>query len=370
MRGLIPDSHAIPCLHTDPRHTRVVPTDLVCMACMVPRSRQTPSLVRVFFGVGIYFSAYEKLVSLGLPKQQDGSSYVVSATDSARTQQQERGSDTAGRGSRAASGAQNGSMDASRLFLAGAMARVTAATMVLPVTVIKTRLEWGAGANLLPAAAAGAAPGSASRVVYRGGWHALTHIATHEGLRGLYAGLGATIIRDAPFAGIHVVTYTRLKHLLASTRARDTIPQPVQNLVTSASAAVFATLITHPADVVRTRAQMMPKVRGARVSESLRLLRRSVRLTSASPLCVHPLSCASPPTRRQSSGLRCAGDVLEDPRRGGRAILLPRLRTAHREARVVDDARVGSVRGDCAARASAVMNPRTVFASKDLVRAA
>lgn len=64
-----------------------------------------------------------------------------------------------------------------------------------PVTVVKTRMEYGG-------------PGVPA---YRGTLHALGTIARTEGLRGLYRGLGPTILSNAPFSAIYYMFYTRLQ---------------------------------------------------------------------------------------------------------------------------------------------------------------
>ncbi len=75
---------------------------------------------------------------------------------------------------------------------------VAAAVICAPISLIKTRFE------------------AASTAQYRGVLHALRTIARGEGLRGLYAGIGPTLTRDAPYAGLHLVFYTRAKAALTA----------------------------------------------------------------------------------------------------------------------------------------------------------
>jgi solute carrier family 25 protein 38 len=45
---------------------------------------------------------------------------------------------------------------------------------------------------------------------------AFTSIVKNDGLRGLFAGFGATFIRDAPFAGIYLFFYEHCKSVANS----------------------------------------------------------------------------------------------------------------------------------------------------------
>ena len=52
---------------------------------------------------------------------------------------------------------------------------------------------------------------SAGGHAYRGTLHALSSIWRHEGVRGLYAGLGPTALSQAPFSALYYMFYTRLQ---------------------------------------------------------------------------------------------------------------------------------------------------------------
>ena len=111
-----------------------------------------------------------------------------------------------------------------------------------PITLVKTRMEYvptAGRAAVLPQ--------------YRNTLHALTTIAHEEGIRGLYRGLGPTILANAPFSALYYTFYTRLQERL---REGSSLPNPAINFASGTLAAVAATLITQPADVVRTRVQL------------------------------------------------------------------------------------------------------------------
>lgn len=49
---------------------------------------------------------------------------------------------------------------------------------------------------------------------YGGVVKALRSIYLSEGARGLYSGLAATLVRDAPFSGLYLLFYTNSKKLV------------------------------------------------------------------------------------------------------------------------------------------------------------
>jgi solute carrier family 25 protein 38 len=105
-----------------------------------------------------------------------------------------------------------------------------------PVTLVKTRMEYGGPQS----------------IQYRGTWHALTTIAHQEGPRGLFRGLGPTVLANAPFSALYYMFYTKIKHALSD----ESRPQTAVNLVSGLVGATAATLFTQPSDVVRTRVQL------------------------------------------------------------------------------------------------------------------
>ncbi|KAG9239455.1 solute carrier family 25 member 38 [Amylocarpus encephaloides] len=138
----------------------------------------------------------------------------------------------------------------------GAMARASAGFMLMPMTVIKVRYE----SNLF---------------AYNSIAGASRDILGTEGLRGFFAGFGATAIRDAPYAGLYVLFYEQLKKYLSTLSHSVPLPLPndlssipvVMKTSTSASinfgsgilAAGLATAITNPFDAIKTRIQLEPK---------------------------------------------------------------------------------------------------------------
>lgn len=119
-------------------------------------------------------------------------------------------------------------------IMMGASARSLAGIIVLPFTVVKIRYESG-------------------EFKYRGMFQALGSTYTKEGLKGLYSGLAPTLVRDVPFSGVYLMFYTILKE--------KTLVQgsPIVNFSNGIVAGAMASLITQPADVVKTHMQLYPQ---------------------------------------------------------------------------------------------------------------
>ena len=128
-------------------------------------------------------------------------------------------------------------LPALRTFSLGAFSRATAAVVFCPITVVKTRMEYGA----------------VSGVRYRNTLHALVTIGRQERLRGLFSGLGPTLLRDAPYSGLYLLMFTHLRDRLD---AAGYAGSPHLSFLAGALAGSLATFATHPPDVVRTRLQL------------------------------------------------------------------------------------------------------------------
>jgi len=158
----------------------------------------TPSLCRTIPGVGLYFSTLEYLK--GKLKISQPSSL------------------------------QN--------FALGFSSRAFAGTVLLPVTVVKARFESG-------------------QFNYPSIGKAFTTIWRTEGMRGLYSGAGATIARDAPYSGLYLMFYGKGKEVAA--RVFDTdIASPVVSYACGLNAGLLASMVTQPADVIKTKMQLQP----------------------------------------------------------------------------------------------------------------
>lgn len=133
-------------------------------------------------------------------------------------------------------------------LLAGAVARTFAGMILMPLTVLKVRYE----SNLY----AYTSMASAARDIY----------AREGGVRGFFAGFGATAIRDAPYAGLYVLFYEQSKKRLSSawyttTNNRDTSASAATiNFSSGVLAGAACSAVSNPFDAVKTRIQLQPGV--------------------------------------------------------------------------------------------------------------
>lgn len=132
-------------------------------------------------------------------------------------------------------GKQTSELSAVESFSIGLAARSCIGIGFLPFTVIKARYESGI-------------------FEYRGVMQAITAIWKTEGGRGLYGGLTATLLRDAPFSGLYLAFYTQGKKALNSLLGTEQLPS-FCNLPCGVAAGILASGVTQPADVVKTKLQ-------------------------------------------------------------------------------------------------------------------
>ncbi|XP_078515312.1 mitochondrial glycine transporter isoform X2 [Lissotriton helveticus] len=123
-------------------------------------------------------------------------------------------------------------------ILLGTTSRAIAGICLLPITVVKTRYESG-------------------KFGYRSVFGALNNIYRTEGTRGLFSGLTATLLRDAPFSGIYLMFYTQTKRILPE--EQDPAFAPLVNFGCGVLAGVLASVVTQPADVIKTHMQLSPE---------------------------------------------------------------------------------------------------------------
>ena len=131
-------------------------------------------------------------------------------------------------------------------IMTGGLSRALSAIVSCPITVVKTRMEYTTSSTVGNLGSGGGVP------MYKNTFDALHTIARLEGLRGLYRGIVPTILSNTPFSAFYYLFYTRLQTRLQQTD----MPTVLVNFSSSTVAAIGATLITQPADVVRTRMQL------------------------------------------------------------------------------------------------------------------
>jgi solute carrier family 25, member 38 len=125
-------------------------------------------------------------------------------------------------------------------FSVGALSRASIATLLNPITVVKTRLEYGGGPEY-------------KRSVGK----MLVDISRKEGMRGLFSGLAPTIMRDAPFSGLNLLLFMKAREFTATLAEKQNREVSAYDTVLcGAFAGGFATFLTQPPDVLRTRLQI------------------------------------------------------------------------------------------------------------------
>ncbi len=131
-------------------------------------------------------------------------------------------------------------------FIAGGFGELVSSLVNVPLEVIKCRLQLGKN----PAQATGG--WSSQTQNYRHSLHALTRIAEHEGLKGLYAGFRACVAVDVTFSAFSFLFFENLK---ATTR-RDVGHVDfslLELLVMGSISGAGAAFLTNPLDVVCVR---------------------------------------------------------------------------------------------------------------------
>merc|ERR1719333_243071 len=106
---------------------------------------------------------------------------------------------------------------------------------MIPFTVIKTRFE-------------------SNSYNYKNTYQAFKNILKLEGLRGLTSGLGPTLFRDVPFSGLYLMFYEHLKSLVPDNY--KTYNPSAAHFICGFTAGILASLVTQPADVIKTNMQL------------------------------------------------------------------------------------------------------------------
>ncbi|XP_015608431.1 mitochondrial basic amino acids transporter [Cephus cinctus] len=134
-------------------------------------------------------------------------------------------------------------------FLAGASAGIAQTPICSPMELAKTRLQLQ----------------SSTGTQFVGPLHVLKHIYRTEGFRGIFNGLGITLLREAPSYGIYFFTYEAL--------TRNELSAPTSTLTMLMAGGLAGTaswVVSYPLDVIKSRLQAAPSSRYANALDCYR----------------------------------------------------------------------------------------------------
>lgn len=121
---------------------------------------------------------------------------------------------------------------------AGGLSRGLATVVLSPITLIKTRLE-----------ATGALGLDSSRTMVT----VAREVIKTQGIRGLWRGCVPAVLSNAPFSAIYYSVYS---HCQQAAGPESPVPHTAVNFSAGVLAAMVATLVTQPTDVLRARVQL------------------------------------------------------------------------------------------------------------------
>jgi solute carrier family 25 aspartate/glutamate transporter 12/13 len=127
--------------------------------------------------------------------------------------------------------------------VSGGAAGASQVVFTNPLEIVKIRLQvQGEAARLAGATRVGAVA-----------------IVRELGLAGLYKGAAACLLRDIPFSAIYFTAYAHLKRDFFGEGRHKTRLSPLELLASGAIAGMPASYLATPADVIKTRLQVVPR---------------------------------------------------------------------------------------------------------------
>ncbi|PWN48477.1 mitochondrial carrier [Violaceomyces palustris] len=206
-------------------------------------------------------------------------------------------------------------------FVAGGAGGMCGAIITSPLDVVKTRLQSDLFQQKSRAAPSGAGVGGALGNVRRLAYHfvetgyILREIATKEGPRALFKGLGPTLVGVIPARSINFYTYGNGKQVLAE-RFNNGKESPLVHLSAAAIAGLVTATATNPIWVVKTRLQL----ESHQVEQSLKATRAAAVIPGSSASSKKSV----PPSKARYSTTAVARFLRPSPTWSNRSIGLTR----------------------------------------------
>lgn len=135
-------------------------------------------------------------------------------------------------------------LTSAQLFTAGMFSGVVTTILTAPGERIKCLLQIQLGS-------------SPAEAKYRGPVHCARELFREGGLRSLYRGTGATLLRDVPASGMWFLTYEGLTNYFIQGKSRSEV-SPLVSLFCGGMAGVGNWLVALPPDILKSRLQTAP----------------------------------------------------------------------------------------------------------------
>ncbi|KAI8059638.1 mitochondrial carrier domain-containing protein [Gongronella butleri] len=133
--------------------------------------------------------------------------------------------------------------------IAGSAGAMFALTLVYPLDIIKTRIQVQAKHEKLS---------DDEQEHYRSAWDGICQIVAKEGLGGLYAGLGGSLLGTASTNFTYFYCYSFIREQYNKHYKNSGTLSTGMELLLGAAAGALTTLVTTPVSVVTTRQQTLP----------------------------------------------------------------------------------------------------------------
>ncbi|XP_055334629.1 mitochondrial carnitine/acylcarnitine carrier protein-like [Paramacrobiotus metropolitanus] len=131
-----------------------------------------------------------------------------------------------------------------QLFQAGLLAGVFTTAIMAPGERIKCLLQIQQGA---------------AKPKYSGPVDVVRQLYREGGIRSVFRGTGATLLRDVPASGVYFMTYEWLKKKVTPPGGNSTDVNPLRAIFAGGTAGIFNWLVALPPDVLKSRFQTAPE---------------------------------------------------------------------------------------------------------------